>query len=111
MALIDDVRAVCQRLANAGWSDAFRRHGLDVTTGNLEAELARPLAIQRGAPGLSDFAPQATRAIEPGSLAGSLLYHLLASPDSVIPAGSSKSYPTLAELDTIENYVFAAAKR
>ena len=29
----------------------------------------------------------------------------------MIGAVSSKSYPTLAELDTIENYVFAAAKR
>src|SRR5262249_46600704 len=111
MGLIDDVRAVCRRLADTGWRDAFGMHGLNVEAADLAAELARPLAIQRGAPGLSDLAPNATRAIEPGSLAGSLLYHLLASPDAVMAAVSSNTYPTLAELDTIENYVFAAAKR
>ena len=55
MALIDAVKTACGRLANKGWANLLARHGLDITKGDLAAELARPLAIDRMVPGFSDF--------------------------------------------------------
>src|SRR5262245_36762828 len=45
MALINDVKAVLQRLAPRGWKDLFGVHGLDIAVngGALAAELARDL--------------------------------------------------------------------
>jgi len=81
MALIDEVRAVCERLAPAGWGELFARHGLDLRAEDLRAELLRELpGIDRGLPGFDDFAAEGARAIEPGRPARSLLYHALASP-------------------------------
>jgi hypothetical protein len=111
MALIDDVRSTCGRLAAGGWAATFRDHGLNLGAADFEAELGRPLAVRRDRPGMDDFVANATRAIEPGSLAGSLLYHLLASPDVVVPGLPLHAYPSLGDLDTVENYVFAAARR
>jgi hypothetical protein len=31
MTLIDDVQAVCRRLAPQGWADLLAQHGLDIT--------------------------------------------------------------------------------
>jgi len=109
MALINRVAAACHRLASKGWRQLLAKHGLDITKSDLAAELARPLTIDRTAPGFQDFCPAGTRGIEPGSLAASLLYHAFASPD-VHPEGqlaaAADVYPTLAELDAVENYVY-----
>src|SRR5919106_1550063 len=87
MALIDDVKIVCDRLAGAGWRDLLRRHGLDIGAPDLAAELARELTdIDRTAPGFQDFHPDAVRGIEPGVPSMSLLYHAFASP-GVHPSG------------------------
>ena len=112
MALIDEIRRLCTRLVTQGWRDAFLVHGLDLAARDLEAELSRNLpGIDRSIKGLEDFSEVGRKAIEPGSLANSLLYHMLASPD-VLPEGVSENgYPTLSDLDTIENYVFASARR
>jgi hypothetical protein len=112
MALIDEIRKLCTRLARQGWRDAFLVHGLDLEAGDLEAELSRDLpGIDRSMKGVEDFSAGGRQAIEPGSPAKSLLYHMLASPD-VLPEGVSEDgYPTLSDLDTIENYVFASARR
>lgn len=56
-------------------------------------------------PGFEDFA--GNKLIEPGFPAMSLLYHALANP-RVKPAGFSASqYPELAQLDLLEDYVYA----
>jgi hypothetical protein len=74
--------------------------------------LAQPLSqIDRTVPGFEDFALEGTRGIEPGSPARSLLFHALASPN-VFADGSGNAlgaFPTPAELETVENYVFGVA--
>ena len=73
--------------------------------GELDKKLTR---IARGAKGFEDFALEGERGIEPGHPARSLLYHALASPNVLTGVGGSdlKAFPTLKELDTIENYVY-----
>jgi hypothetical protein len=117
MALIDDVKAVLNRLAPLGWKDLLAKHGLDIAAANLETELARSLGtIRHDLKGFETFTTSGIRAIEPGSPAKSLLYHALASADvhptaDGIPSADSKVYPTFAELDTIENYIYSRSKR
>jgi hypothetical protein len=114
MTLIGDVKDVLDRLAPRGWATLLMRHGLDITApaSALEAELARPLTIDTTAPGFQEMALDTIRAIEPGIPGRSLLYHALASAD-VTPGASATAddFPTLAELDTVENYVYATARR
>ena len=117
MTLIDEVKTILNRLAPLGWKDLFAKHGLDITTTNLEKELARSLAmIKHDLPGFETFTKSGVKAIEPGSPAKSLLYHALASADvhpTTIgtPSNDPKVYPTLDELDTIENYIYSRANR
>lgn len=110
MALIDEVKAVCDRLASLGWRDVL----LNVTAGQLDilkptsaalkAELTKTLtSIDRTITGFTDFALSGNRAITAGSPANSLLYHAVASPN--VTAGLS-GFPTLKEIETVENYVF-----
>jgi hypothetical protein len=111
MTLIDDVQTVCRRLAPHGWADLLAQHGLDITAPNLAEELARELtAIRRDLPGFEDFAMEGKRGIEPGSPARSLLFHALASPNVLRGTAHEvlAAFPTLAELDLVENYVFGA---
>ena len=109
MALIKQVATICNRLASKGWHALFDRHGLDITARNLEQELKKTLPnIGRRIPGFEDFARDGVRGIEPGSPAGSLLYHGLASPavhptDNGEPSNDPDAFPTIEELDTIEN--------
>ncbi len=112
MALIDQVAAVCSRLAPGGWGSVLRRHGLDIEHSDLGTELSRQLTgIDRSAPGFEDFAADGLRGVEPGDVARSLLYHALASPGVVSDDGRPLSaFPTLAELDVVENFVFAARR-
>ncbi|HEV2862470.1 MAG TPA: hypothetical protein VGX48_15765 [Pyrinomonadaceae bacterium] len=112
MALIDQVRKVCERLAPHGWADLLALHGLDIKAADLRAELAKELPnIRRGVGGFEDFAHEGKRGVEPGHPARSLLYHALASTNVMKKAdGSSLTvFPTLAELEAVENYVFGAA--
>lgn len=82
MALIDDVKQLCDRIASEGWRDLLLAHGLDMAAPDLAAELAKPLnQINRDLPGFEDFAFEGQRGIEPGYPARSLLYHALASPN------------------------------
>jgi hypothetical protein len=74
-----------------GWADLLARHDLDITAPNLAEELARELtAIRRD-----------------------LLFRALASPN--ILRGTAHevlgAFPTLAELDLVENYVFGTWQR
>ena len=107
--LIDAVGAACRRLAPAGWGDLLGAHGLDITAADLRAELLRPLPdIRREAPGIEDFAAEATRAVEPGRPAHSLLLHAFASPNVVSGPGGEplRDFPTLDEIAAVENLVF-----
>lgn len=109
MALIDNVRAICERLAAHGWHDLLSLHGLDITAGNLRDELLRELPdIDRDVRGFEDFASEGSRAIEPGRPAHSLLYHALASPSVRVGERGEplETFPTLAEIETVENFVF-----
>src|SRR5260221_7028728 len=110
MALIDAVKATCTRLAKAGWKPLLAHHGLDITKRDLAAELKRPLPIDRTLPGFEDFAWEGQQGIEPGNPARSLLYHAFASPNvRTDQAGKPlKAFPTLADIEAVENYVFGA---
>lgn len=109
MALIDEVKAICNRLAASGWDALLAQHGLNIAATNLADELSRKLTnIKRSAKGFEDFALEGERGIEPGHPARSLLYHAFASPNVLTGVDGSdlKEFPTLEELDTIENYVY-----
>lgn len=121
MSLIDDVKAVCDRLGSRGWRDlllAVTGNRLDIRQATAQAlgvALGQPLpAIDRQRVGFNDFHRLATRGVTPGRPEQSLLYHALASPNvhpagSVTPSADPHDYPTLDELDTLENYVYSLA--
>ena len=105
MALIDEVKQVCDRLASLGWRDLLLQQGLDITATNLQQVLTKELpAINRQIAGFEDFAFEGKRAIEPRNPSRSLLFHALASPNVV--SANLRAYPTLAELEIIENFVY-----
>lgn len=109
MALIDQVKQVCDRLANHGWRELLLQHGLDITAANLTAELGKILPnIKRTIPGFTDFADEGNRAIAPGYPARSLLYHALASATVITGAEDREltAFPTLTEIEVVENYVY-----
>jgi len=109
MSLIDEVKAICARLGPHGWKDLLLLHGLDITAVDLKAELLRELTtIRRDMDGFQDYAYEGKRGIEPGNPARSLLFHVLASPN-VIKGSVGKElddFPTLSEIETLENYVY-----
>jgi hypothetical protein len=121
MPLIDAVRSVISRLARSGWKELLEVHGLHLDAADLAGELRRPLVktgggstIDRTVPGFGDFSPNGTAAIEPGDPARSLLYHALASPNVYPAPGRSRTdddFPTLVEIDTIENYIYSVAQK
>ena len=85
------------------------QHGLDILSTNLEFELSKPLAkINRKIKGFEDFALEGVRGIEARSPARSLLYHALASPNVTVNVKGKEftAFPTLDEIEIIENYVF-----
>ena len=114
--LLSLVSRTCRRLAEMGWRDLL----LDATGGqfdllakDLESELSKPLTkIDRTCPGFGDFASHGTRAIEPGHPDQSLLYHALAAPSVVAGRNGAKlgGFPTLEEIETVENYIYASRK-
>ncbi|PWT92388.1 MAG: hypothetical protein C5B54_03605 [Acidobacteria bacterium] len=111
MTLIENVQIILTRLSPHGWRKLLLKvtNGeLDIESKKLAAELAKPLAqINREIKGFIDFASHGVRAIEPGWPALSLLYHALASP--AVTEGITE-YPTLSDLDIIENYIFSLSK-
>ena len=111
-ALYDSLTAMVQRLAPLGWNGLLAVQGLDLGAADLVAEFSRALTVDRTAIGFEDYSLNGTRAIEPGRPDLSLLFHALASPDVVLPpmAGvpaPAASYPTLQEIDALENYIFS----
>jgi len=103
--LFDQVAAACRRLAAHGWRDLILRasgRAIDLTGRNLKASLGKRLRVDRSVPGFADFGGR--QGIEPGDPGGSLLYHAFASP--AVQAESLTDYPTLAEIEAVENYVY-----
>ncbi|OKH55936.1 hypothetical protein NIES2101_01350 [Calothrix sp. HK-06] len=108
MRLIEIVRVICNRLAPLGWRDLLVQHGLDITAADLERELIKDLPnINRRVPGFEDFASEGRRGIQAGYPARSLLFHALASCNVTSVAGRNlQGFPTLAELEVVENYIY-----
>jgi hypothetical protein len=117
MALIDDVKRVCDRLAGQGWRDLLllvTDGGLDIRQADaaaLRKALLAPLAkVRRTHPGFEDFAADGVRGIEPGSPARSVLYHALAAPGVLTGPDGVRlgAFPTRAEILAVEDFVFGA---
>lgn len=110
--LIDTLAAACRRLGPLGWRQLLLEvtaGGLDIGAADLRAQLLRPLPrIRRDHPGFGDFDVAGTRGVEPGQPDRSLLYHAFASPTVVSSRGGAalRDFPTLAEIDALENYVY-----
>jgi hypothetical protein len=83
-------------------------HGLDILAQPLDAELNKPLSIDRSLPGFEDFSGDGNRAIESAQPSRSLLYHALASPGVTLDADGLplQWFPTPAEIEAVLNYVF-----
>jgi hypothetical protein len=112
MSLLEQVKALCDRLAPLGWQALLLKasnNELDIvqpSTSALREQLLKPLtAIRRDLAGFADFSLEGRQAITPGSPAHSLLYHALASPGVGRGLGG---FPTLAEIEAVENFVFGA---
>jgi hypothetical protein len=97
------------------WFPYFKSAGLDlsdVSLDSLRPRLTTPIEINFSLPGLEDLSPQCGKGIEPGDPALSLFYHALASPH-VHPSQIEprpENYPTVADLEIVENFIYAAAQ-
>ena len=118
MPLIDQVKAICDRLAPLGWRDllfAVSGEQLDIAAPNpteLRTRLIRDLdagKFKLAHPGFQDFSRLGRRGIVAGQPGRSLLFHALASPG--VQTGEQGQvlggFPTLLEIETVENFVFA----
>ena len=65
MSRIASITKICRSLANRGWSDLFRSHGLNLRARDLELELSRKLDIDRGQNGFQDFCSTGNKGSSP----------------------------------------------
>ncbi len=120
MDLLSQLRAVCKRLVDRGWNTVLETHGLDLETAiardnvGLADALAAKLSVDRTVPGFGDFTTAGNQAITPGKPAASLLYHAMASPlvhpNATGTASDPEAYPSIEDLDTVENYIYSLRK-
>jgi len=98
------------KLHEKAWGPYFRSAGLDLsraTRKSLPRRLHQKIEINRKLKGLEEFSGDGCRGIEPGDPPKSLFYHIFASPH-VQPANAKDvDYPTMADLEIIENYVYS----
>jgi hypothetical protein len=119
---MNDPRMITRQLWNVWkrleehWTPYFESAGLDlsgVTEDNFSERLAAPIPdLKRGVQGLEDLSPQCQKGVEPGDPTLSLFYHALASPHvhpDKIPS-VPETYPTIADLEIVENFIYAEAK-
>lgn len=110
--LFKTVKIILKNLAENGWHKYLKDLcGLDISLEDdkkLAIELTKKLDLSKLKidPNYVDLPLDTERAIERGDPAKSLLYHVLMSP-TVAPE-TIKSYPTLADIEIIENYIFVA---
>jgi len=112
-ALEDDFAELLQWLTDNGWAEYLREKlgvNLELRGKDLKKELIKELDKNRLADlrhatgsGYDDFSGE--RLIQPGFPAFSLLFHTIASP-RVRPHGI-KEYPSLEQIDLLENYIYA----
>ena len=104
---LQELKTILQRL-NPIWAPYLKTtQGLDLNAEDLAEELGRELTINREVPGFEDFFPEGDRGAAPGDPAASLLYHAFASPNVRPDGASSADYPTWADLDVLENYIYS----
>lgn len=114
-SLRNQVVAACRRLAPLGWQDLLLEASggeFDIGSPDLAERLTKALSkIDRDHPGFGDYSVSGVRPIEPGSPDRSFLYHAFASPlVRADRAGNQlKGFPTLAEIEAVENYVYGSA--
>lgn len=111
MTLVEQLKSqVLDPLAPHGWRELFARHGLDICVpiDELEHELNKTLTVDRGMPGFEEYSLAGVRGVEPGKLGLSLIYHALASAGCV--DAKIDLYPTLSQLDVVENYIYSRQK-
>ncbi len=109
--IIVPVENACRRLAPLGWRDLLLTvsgGALDITASNLELELLKPLKIDRKVEGFGDFSIAGKAAVTPDQPNASLLYHAFASATVVSNGKGSEllGFPTLAEIDALENFIY-----
>ncbi|MCF8534191.1 MAG: hypothetical protein K9G48_14375 [Reyranella sp.] len=109
------VASACRRLAPFGWRQMLldvTGGELDITASDLKGALTRKLTkIDRTYPGFGDFDVAGVQAIEAGAPDRSLLYHAFASMTVVADRSGRElgSFPTLAEIEAVENLVYGIA--
>lgn len=114
---MEDFRNILRRLAGEGWTPIFSLLGIDPDAPTLQQDLLEEVPLSAMAlaqvPGFGDIAPTARRAIEPGSPARSILFHALASPDVTTSVDGTPldAFPTAADLDVAENFVYGIMPR
>src|ERR1039458_6530245 len=109
MPLAADLWGVWSRIGRA-WMQYLKAAGLDlagVDERTLVPRLLQSNDIDFGLPGLEDLARDTLRAIEPGDPARSLLYHVLASSLVISPEVPEKFYPTIGDLEIVENVIYS----
>lgn len=116
MAIIDDVKALLADYAPHGWETLFSNHGLNILADDLATELEKNLDnIDRRIPGFKEFALEGRQGVTPGIPAQSLLYHAFASPlvqwTDASQSQKLTKFPTLEELELIENYIYAVREQ
>lgn len=120
MALINNVKKILIRLweGDGHWQLIFSKQGWHCSLAELKAmdantlttRLLNEIQIDRKLKGFGDFSLEGKRMIEPGYPARSLLYHALASPNIYYKDGTEEHlqvFPTLFELDVLENAIYA----
>jgi hypothetical protein len=74
MALIDDVKQICDRLAPLGWGALLQWHGLNIAAADLAGELERPLTgIRREIAGFARLSRRCDPRSRTGGSGASLL--------------------------------------
>jgi hypothetical protein len=114
--LITEVKKVCDRLSSKpGWRELLLEFGLDISSSDLKKELDKELDADklkkgREISGFEDFSAEGNKGIEHCDPARSLLFHALASPN--VRTDKDKNdltvFPTLADLEIVENYVYGS---
>lgn len=106
MSFETDVKALLGDLfALPPWAAFLGGMGLTASS-----DLATPVDVDRTLPGMGDFLSDRAAPIEPGDPAASLLYHCLASPGVRLPGLDPRDYPTLRQIDLVENHIWSLAE-